>query len=83
MNTSRRKFLTQGAIAVAGLSLLKSNAFAAPLAADHIVGLQLYSVRDDMKTPQEALETLKKLSAMGYRYVEHANYKDRKWSNRG
>ena len=79
MNNSRRKFITQTAFTVAGLSLLKSNTFASAFASDHIVGLQLYSVRDDMKTPQDALEALKKLSAMGYRYVEHANYHDRKF----
>lgn len=79
MNNSRRKFLTQSALTVAGFSLLKSKTFAMNFASDHIVGVQLYSVRDDMKTPQEALETLKKISAMGYGYVEHANYKDRKF----
>ena len=46
---------------------------------DAITGLQLYSVRDDMKTPEAALDTLKKLSAIGYSYVEHANYHDRKF----
>jgi len=79
MNQSRRKFLTQSALTVAGLSLLKSKTFAAAYATGHIVGVQLYSVRDDMKTPQDALETLKKLSAAGYRYVEHANYGERKF----
>lgn len=79
MNNSRRKFLAQSALTVAGLSLLKSKSFASNFASDHIVGLQLYSVRDNMKTPQDALDTLKKLSAIGYRYVEHANYHDRKF----
>jgi len=79
MNNSRRKFLTQSALTVAGLSLLKSKSFASNFMSDHIVGLQLYSVRDNMKTPQDALDTLKKLSAIGYRYVEHANYHDRKF----
>jgi sugar phosphate isomerase/epimerase len=77
MNNSRRKFLTQSAVALAGLSLLKTKAFASPFASAHIVGLQLYSVRDDMgKDPSG---TLKQLAAMGYQYVEHANYKDRKF----
>src|ERR1700751_1502671 len=79
MNNSRRKFLTQSAVALAGLSLLKTKAFASPFASDHIVGIQLYSLRDNMKTPADALDTLKQLSAMGYRYVEHANYKERKF----
>ncbi len=44
---------------------------------DNYVGIQLYTVRDDMyKDPSG---TLKKLSDMGYKYVEHANYKDRKF----
>ena len=79
MKNSRRKFLKQSAVAVAGVSLLKSKAFASAYASDHITGIQLYSVRDDMKTPETALDTLKKLSALGYVYVEHANYKDRKF----
>ena len=37
-----------------------------------ILGLQLYSVRDDMK--KDPLGTLKQLAAMGYKNVEHANY---------
>lgn len=47
------------------------------------MGLQLYCVRDEMKT--DPLGTLKKLAAIGYKNVEHANYKDRKfygWSPR-
>ena len=79
MNNSRRKFLTQSAVAVAGLSLLKTKAFSSSFASDHIVGIQLYSLRDDMKNSEDALATLKKLSAIGYQYVEHANYKDRKF----
>ncbi len=42
-----------------------------------IIGIQLYSVREDMfKKP---FETLKALSEMGYQYVEHANYVNRKF----
>ena len=79
MNQSRRKFLTQSTLTVAGLSLLKSKTFASAFATGHIVGLQLYSVRDNMKTPQDALGTLKQLFGAGYRYVEHANYLERKF----
>src|SRR4051794_14633847 len=79
MNTSRRKFLKQTSVAIAGLSLLQSKVFASPYASDHIVGIQLYSLRDNMKNAADALDTLKKLSAVGYRYVEHANYKERKF----
>lgn len=42
-----------------------------------ILGIQLYTVRDDMY--KDPLGTLKKLSAMGYRNVEHANYVNRKF----
>jgi len=79
MNNSRRKFIAQSAVALTGMSLLKTKIFASNFASDHIVGVQLYSVRDDMKTPQDALATLKKLSEIGYRYVEHANYIERKF----
>lgn len=81
MNNSRRKFLTQTSVALAAISLLKTKASASPLASDHIVGIQLYSVRDDMS--KDPSGTLKQLSAMGYRYVEHANYKDRKFYGYG
>src|SRR5947209_2097894 len=77
MNNSRRKFIAQTALTVAGFSLLKSNAFSKPFASNHIVGLQLYSVRDDMK--KDPVATLKKLKAIGYTHVEHAGYSNRKF----
>ena len=43
--------------------------------------MQLYSVRDEMK--KDPLGTLKKVSEMGYRHVEHANYVDRKFYGYG
>jgi sugar phosphate isomerase/epimerase len=44
---------------------------------NRLIGIQLYSVRDDMaKNP---LSTLTALSKMGYQYVEHANYINRKF----
>ena len=42
-----------------------------------IVGLQLYSVRDDMKNDPKG--SLKKLADMGYKVVEHAGYDNRKF----
>jgi len=42
-----------------------------------VLGIQLYSVRDDMKKDPAA--TLRKIAGMGYKNVEHANYKDRKF----
>jgi sugar phosphate isomerase/epimerase len=42
-----------------------------------MVGIQLYSIRDDMKKDPQG--TLRQLADMGYKYVEHANYVDRKF----
>jgi sugar phosphate isomerase/epimerase len=42
-----------------------------------LVGIQLYSVRDDMRKDPQA--TLEALAQMGYKYVEHANYIGRKF----
>lgn len=74
MKTSRRTFIKTGALALTG-SLLARHAFA--VADTPITGIQLYSIRDDMKA--DPAGTLKQLSAVGYRYVEHANYVDRKF----
>ncbi len=76
MNPSRRNFIRNTAIAAAGVSLLKQPAFATAKKGE-LTGLQLYSVRTDMKA--DSLGTLKQLSDMGYRHVEHANYADRKF----
>jgi sugar phosphate isomerase/epimerase len=75
MSTSRRKFLKTSGLSVAAFAIgSKLMAAADP---GIYLGLQLYSVRDDMgKDPSG---TLKKLSDMGYKYVEHANYHDRKF----
>ena len=77
MKLTRRKFLVNSSIALAGTMLLPDSIFASKKATDHIMGIQLYSVRDDMKT--DPLGTLKQLAAMGYKNVEHANYIDRKF----
>ena len=47
------------------------------MAKGELVGVQLYSVRDDMK--KDPLATLKALSSFGYKHVEHASYNDRKF----
>jgi len=78
MKTSRRTFLKTGVVALAGAALLKEEAFALPPKKKKcIVGLQLYSVRTDMS--KDPLGSLKQVAAMGYTYVEHANYRDRKF----
>jgi sugar phosphate isomerase/epimerase len=76
MTYSRRKFLKHSTLTAAGTALLSSQLFARNKDSQ-ITGVQLYSVRDDMKT--DPLGTLKLISAMGYKYVEHANYVDRKF----
>ncbi len=78
MNSSRRTFLRNSAFGLGAL------AFASPalqsLAAvkyKKLVGVQLYSVRDDMKRDPQG--TLTALAEMGYKFVEHANYINRKF----
>lgn len=74
-NISRRTFLQTGALAVAGLAF--SGCQETETSEDRIVGLQLWSVRSDMKA--DPLATLQQLADIGYRYVEHAGYADRKF----
>ncbi len=75
MNNSRRAFLKNSSLTVAGAMALGNKAFAAK-GAKQIVGVQLYTVRDDMK--KDPMATLKQLADIGYTHVEHANYVDRK-----
>ncbi len=71
----RRDFLQKSGLAL-GLGAAFSQAvFAAK--PKHSVGVQLYSIRDDMK--KDPLGSLKKLAEMGYKNVEHANYINRKF----
>ncbi len=77
MTLSRRKFLVKSSLSLAGTMFLSNQLFAAGNAVSPTVGIQLYSVRDDMKI--DPLGTLKQLAAMGYKNVEHANYVDRKF----
>jgi sugar phosphate isomerase/epimerase len=76
MHASRRNFLKNSALAVAGTTLLSRKLFI-PEAKDELTGVQLYSIRDDMKN--DPLGTLQQLAKMGYQHVEHANYRDRKF----
>jgi sugar phosphate isomerase/epimerase len=76
MITSRRDFLRKSAVGLAGASLLSDSVFAFAKSQE-MVGIQLYSVRDDMK--KDPLATLKQIAGVGYRNVEHAGYGDRKF----
>jgi sugar phosphate isomerase/epimerase len=78
MKTSRRMFIKTSAMAIAGAALIRDEAFALPpKKKSSIVGLQLYSIRDDMS--KDPLGYLKQVAAIGYKYVEHADYRNRKF----
>jgi len=76
MKTSRRTFIKTGTLAVLGSAVLPKTAFGS-VPEKGIVGLQLYSVRDDMS--KDPLGSLKQVAEMGYEYVEHADYRNRKF----
>src|SRR5664279_1460691 len=76
MKTSRRTFVKSGAMIALGTAIFPSSIFAAGTE-KVAVGLQLYSVREDMKSDPKG--SLKKLAGMGYKVVEHAGYADRKF----
>ncbi|MEO6916739.1 MAG: TIM barrel protein [Chitinophagaceae bacterium] len=74
MSITRRKFITQGSMSLAASAFYLNNV---PVFKEKVfLGLQLYTVRDEMKRDPAA--TLKAVADMGYRYVEHANYVNRK-----
>lgn len=76
MNSSRRSFLRNSSLAIAATALLPRDVFAESHA-KMLTGVQLYSVRAAMG--KDPLGTLQALAAMGYKYVEHANYVNRKF----
>src|SRR5260221_2046713 len=76
MPTSRRTFVKNSSMVVAGAALFTESLFTSRKNKT-ITGIQLYSIRDDMK--KDPSGTLKNLADMGYKYVEHANYIDRKF----
>jgi sugar phosphate isomerase/epimerase len=78
MQTSRRTFIKSGAMIALGAAIFPRTTMASVKPAkEGMIGIQLYSVRDDMmKDPKGSLEQLAK---MGYIYVEHANYVNEKF----
>ncbi|HUR11641.1 MAG TPA: sugar phosphate isomerase/epimerase [Flavitalea sp.] len=76
MHHSRRTFIRQTAFTIAGTAFFSGEVFAMGKK-KKLVGVQLYSVRDDMH--KDPLGTLKQVSQMGYKHVEHANYVNRKF----
>jgi sugar phosphate isomerase/epimerase len=78
MKTSRRTFLKSTAMVALGSAIFPGSVLAsAKKKKKGMVGLQLYSIRDDMK--KDPVGSLTQLAKMGYVYVEHANYIDRKF----
>lgn len=77
MNLSRRKFIVNSSLTLAGTIMLADSIFASRKADETILGIQLYSIRDAMKINPR--DTLQQLAAMGYKNIEHANYVDRKF----
>jgi len=80
MQISRKKFIQDSTLTIAGAVLLSNSALAKGKN-NTITGVQLYSIRDEMT--KDPLDTLKKLAEMGYRHVEHASYTDRKFYGYG
>ena len=78
MQHSRRKFIQNTGITLLGIGMTPSTLWSKNISADAktLIGIQLYAVRDNMF--KDPLGTLKALSKMGYQYVEHANYVNRK-----
>jgi len=77
MKTSRRTFIKNSSLTIASAAILPNRMYAKEKQDKDIVGVQLYIVRDDMKN--DPAGTLKKLKEMGYVYVEHAGYENRKF----
>jgi sugar phosphate isomerase/epimerase len=77
MQASRRKFIVNSAVLMAGSTLLPNKLFAKSPKKIERLGLQLYTVRDAMHT--DPAGTLIKLSTIGYKHLEHAGYNDGKF----
>lgn len=76
MKTSRRTFVKTSALAALGTAFFPGSVFAAKKQKG-MVGLQLYSVRTEMS--KDPLGSLTQLAKMGYVFVEHASYINRKF----
>ena len=79
---NRRHFINVGAAAIALPALMKNTISASPTipvsnARKKKIGIQLYSLRDDMAKDSEA--TLKEVAKMGYSFIETYGYKDGKF----
>ncbi len=77
MNLSRRKFIINSSVTLAGTALLPTGIFKTGKNMDHILGIQLYTVRDDME--KDPGGTVLRLKEIGYTHIEHAGYENRKF----
>ncbi len=74
MKWNRRTFVKTGVIALTGTAVL-GNTSCSSTKKTGTTGLQLYSIRDEMRA--DPLGSLTQLAEMGYVHVEHAGYSDR------
>ena len=77
-NPSRRDFLKASAAGVVGASVFSQYACQKAVSG---IGLQLYTIRDAMAA--DVPGSLKKVSDMGYKYLELADYANRKFYGYG
>ncbi len=75
MYNSRRSFIKHSSILLASTALLPSFSFGASGRQNEKLAIQLYCVDKEMN--EDAIGTLKALKAIGYQYVEHADYRSR------
>lgn len=78
-SNSRRRFIQQSSLALAAFWADRHLPFASQTLKPKHLGLQLWSVRDDMS--KSAAGTLKALADMGYREVEGFGFKEGKMFN--
>ncbi|NBA84482.1 TIM barrel protein [Emticicia sp. CRIBPO] len=72
----RRDFVRNTGLGLLSASFLTSEAVAELAKKKTLLSLQLYSIRDHMKT--DPVGTIKALSKIGYKDCEHAGYNDQK-----
>ncbi len=76
MQTTRRTFIKAGTLAAVSVAVLPNSVFAIGKQSG-MIGVQLYSIRDEML--KDPLGSLTQVAKMGYKNVEHANYINRKF----
>ena len=77
MSTSRRSFIKNSALTIAAAAILPHSSLLAPGKKINTPAIQLFAFGKEMY--DDTIGTLRALEKIGYRYVEHANYTDRKF----